>query len=239
MSNKSPSGSRRFAAVSRSRRPFGSGFTLIELLVVIAIISLLVSILLPSLSQAKELARRAVCSSNVKSLDLTVHMYVSEYDEWLPWIDDSSPEWYDNLRMNRYQPIHHFLADNPRLLHCPSAQWNLEMDGLDPDDTNGGDSHSLRNSYEWWSYGQGPAGSMWTNSPQRISEVERPTLQFVLYDYCPSLNSGLRRTVISWSHDDEGANIAYVDGHVEWMSSGEDWILGNYWMYPPNTPSFR
>lgn len=44
------------------------GFTLIEVLVVVAIIALLVAILLPSLRQAKELARRSVCLSNTGQL---------------------------------------------------------------------------------------------------------------------------------------------------------------------------
>ena len=51
------------------------GFTLIELLVVIAIIALLVSILLPSLNRAKELARRAVCGGNLNSIGKAMYLY--------------------------------------------------------------------------------------------------------------------------------------------------------------------
>lgn len=56
------------------------GFTLIELLVVIAIISLLVSILLPSLQSAKEMARSVVCMSNLKNISLGSVQYAEDYD---------------------------------------------------------------------------------------------------------------------------------------------------------------
>lgn len=55
-------------------------FTLIELLVVIAIIALLVSILLPSLQQAKFLAKMAVCKSGMRNIGIAAAMYASEND---------------------------------------------------------------------------------------------------------------------------------------------------------------
>lgn len=60
------------------------GFTLIELLVVIAIIALLLAILLPALSKAKELARRTVCSTNHKQIALSMQIYGNENNSELP-----------------------------------------------------------------------------------------------------------------------------------------------------------
>jgi prepilin-type N-terminal cleavage/methylation domain-containing protein/prepilin-type processing-associated H-X9-DG protein len=57
-----------------------NGFTLIELLVVIAIISLLVSILLPSLQKAKELARQVLCLSRLRSISSAYCLYQGEFD---------------------------------------------------------------------------------------------------------------------------------------------------------------
>ncbi len=61
-----------------------SGFTLIELLVVVAIIALLIAILLPSLSKAKENARRTACGANVRSLAQADVMYVGQNNNCFP-----------------------------------------------------------------------------------------------------------------------------------------------------------
>jgi len=64
------------------------GFTLIELLVVISIIGLLVSILVPSISQAQKLAKRAACSANLNGLGKAIALYRNiSKDQW-PLISD-------------------------------------------------------------------------------------------------------------------------------------------------------
>ena len=56
-------------------------FTLIELLVVIAVIALLVTLLMPSLQQAKELARRVSCAANLRSMHQALLLYGEDFDD--------------------------------------------------------------------------------------------------------------------------------------------------------------
>lgn len=118
-----------------------NGFTLIELLVVIAIIALLVSILLPSLQKAKEMARLVMCMSNLRSIGSAMLIYSSEAEgNLLPAYDQraaslsGSGQW--PVLLDRYQNgntnlTHNIARDNREksIYYCP--KWiNLDNAGV-------------------------------------------------------------------------------------------------------------
>lgn len=103
-------------------------FTLIELLVVIAVISLLVSILLPSLTKAKELAKQTVCMTNLKGIGLAGAMYHNDYNEYFAAGDSTHglgfPSWVEAYNNCGY-------LDYKNKLYCCPSHDNYTND-IDP-----------------------------------------------------------------------------------------------------------
>ncbi len=130
-----------------------AGFTLVELLVVIGIIAMLIAILLPMLTRARESARRTVCLANVRSLTQAALLYAGDNHNYLPEAASANtpaesqlcprnqvaPAWTEiDIDMYVLPSIGGLLAaylnsNGPRVWLCPSApEDTFRITGDDP-----------------------------------------------------------------------------------------------------------
>ncbi len=96
-------------------------FTLLELLVVIGVLSLLATIIMPSLMAAKELAKSAVCMANQRSVSYSLLLYTEEYDEQLPYNVDRTPNVGGGQVGEIYDP------------YAPDVSWSVRVGAIESD----------------------------------------------------------------------------------------------------------
>ena len=112
------------------------GFTLVELLVVIGIIAVLVSLLLPSLSRAREQANVANCLSNLRQIGQGIEMYANMFKGQMPLVleryhTQGTRPWLEHGGYGRTWAG--LLRDYPKVpvqvFRCPSERRDFVLQG--------------------------------------------------------------------------------------------------------------
>jgi len=193
-----------------ARSPRRRAFTLVELLVVIGIIAVLVGLLFPAFSKAREQAYRTKCLSNLRTLGQAMFAYANNNHDRLPngnapntWSDAAAADWV----------MKNFADDvgDARVFHCPSDRDENEPDVIETAEQN--QPRSARVSYEFYSL-------FWASSyGPKIAKLKGRAP--VAWD----LDGGPRDPKFPGTGDENhgpaGGNVLFSDGRAEWKPVGE------------------
>ncbi|HWD18960.1 MAG TPA: prepilin-type N-terminal cleavage/methylation domain-containing protein [Verrucomicrobiae bacterium] len=224
------------------KKSSGSAFTLIELLVVIAIIAILASMLLPALSKAKEAAKISQCKSNEHQLGLATLMYAGDNREYLPNLE-SKGRWFWDMDSIVATNLLQFVGKNPAIFYCPN-EFYLYDNGNSP----AGAWLNFQPNYVVtgyiWLY---PNNPVMANNPvigetnmvvkitDRRGNLSSTTTEMILdpviftqtitggkrYVNIPASSVGPLNVVRSAHLNRDqpaGANICFLDNHIEWRA---------------------
>jgi len=187
-----------------------TSFTLVELLVVVAIIAVLVAILLPALSSAREAAREAICKNNIKQIDTSFRMYMTDHADWIvhyncwpPFVGNIDYNWakyyapYLSLPPNGSDGLAHNASADVTVFDCPNQMsygYALNVD-------LGGDPHPYKGVHHL----------SWEKSPAALLRMSEPHSNWLV-------NSSLCYDVMQYpSRHRGGAHYLFCDGHVDWL----------------------
>ena len=186
------------------------GFTLIELLVVIAIIAILAAILFPVFARAREKARQASCSSNLKQLATSFLMYAQDYDEVLPPYADKGCS--DGHTCYQWWKTTMPYIQNSQVLRCPSRPTVSVGYAVNYSRVNG--------------CGNSPPMSKLDEPAETMTLIDGNALTYTCpesgpFDFDQSLYDAGDHSYwggrVHYQHNG-GANLAFCDGHVKWLS---------------------
>ena len=110
------------------------GFTLIELLVVIGVIAILMSILLPALSRAREQAKKTVCLGNLRGLMQAATVYMAEQNQKFMYQNAAGGYWAQPRALTSSTPnwiksLWPYTGQTLKIWQCPSSKWRHDFDG--------------------------------------------------------------------------------------------------------------
>jgi len=222
----------------------GRGFTLIELLVVIAVIALLVSILVPSLKKAKDLAENVICISNCKTVGTAFVMYAADYNQH--YVQGGDPlDWNATVAVMWDEKLEPYL--DPNTLTCPSQLERSNSATL----IDRGYGYNVW--FIYWDDSHGPEPDHGTDAsvgrhttPVPAKVVANPAETLLVLDRGLATYFGwwqgadhaanlldINETNITWGptlkRHDGRVNVLLADHHVENMDPADTLGAGGHW----------
>jgi prepilin-type N-terminal cleavage/methylation domain-containing protein/prepilin-type processing-associated H-X9-DG protein len=231
-------------------------FTLIELLIVIAIIGVLVGLLMPGVSRARESARRVQCVANLRALGAAMMAYGADNDRKVPTHETPGGYLWEISRVTRDAMMKYGAVRSS--FYCPN---NARRD----DDTYWDYAPATAPARSWVGYwflirrlpdsgfqflartgtpeprenefrsrlrtgfDQKRAAELELITDVTISRGSPPNRIFVLPDPGLGLDRGQSNHLKPATKLAEGGNVLFMDGRVEWRT----------WHEPPSDPTVR
>lgn len=208
-----------------------NAFSLIELLVVISIISLLIGILLPALSAARDRAQHAACQQHLRQIGIALHSYAADANDHLAAGPGPVPPYFPGPETPTSQiqaaplsdddgPIrvgigllwdHAYLA-SPELFLCPTEE-GVPPETVDNLQTYGDHENEALGSYVYRQLGE--------TSGARISNLglnsEGDAARSLALEGTVDVSG-----VTAIQHDRRAVNIVFADGHVRQTENHPD-----------------
>lgn len=215
-----------------------SRFTLLELMLVVSIIMILSSLLLPVLSQIKNVSRQSSCGNNMRQITFAAISYAGDNSDIIVPADWSTATTYQNIWTHRI--IDYLNIDSSYYLYYASQKnvpgynyrWRYNGDKLlycPSLDSNPNDPPSNRN-YSLTSYAinlrVAKDARLYPDAPlYRLSMIKNPTVKVFFTEYDSvyysrdSISPG--GVSVDWGiHSKLKANFSFIDGHVNAFSLG-------------------
>ena len=210
------------------KRKFTKEFTLLELLIVVAVIALLISILMPSLSKARDKAIRAVCLSNLSQCARVSAVYAANNNFILNYSSGingiNSLHWLGGTAIEGFEPY----ISSWKITDCPN--WALKSLGKGTSPIIG------RAQMTGFIYSGGlstgnmkGSGQNW-KPPQTMMDESNLMLWADRIETSKSYNARMPHTVSGYMNGpkrilninpsnfgNKGGNIAYLDGSARWV----------------------
>ena len=217
------------------------GFTLVELLVVIGIIALLISILMPALSAAKERANRIKCAANLRTIGQGLMLYANDNKGAYPRTNSTNTAGYTCFTgaaaTDPFGPGGPTANDvtaalfllvrncdiNPEAMTCPSS--NQEKDTLNNRPANQRSNFTSERNLSY-SFANPYAADSAIGLGYKLNGNVAADLAIAadrndgdqLISVASNSPASEQRKINSRNHDQDGQNVLFNDMHVEWTN---------------------